>query len=192
MNNIEAIQKPPASDYHCLTFGRFIRTPGSTPMQSCSSQQAVRPTPMGARLIAFSGQAVTHRRQAWQSGPLTTNACLPPWAQALSFPRHVSALRCSLLKTSIRNTRKGQTRTQSALPSQRFRSMTGTTAPARPPALGRSADGANVGLQAARSGGRMPRRARSDPNPGNGQAWYGDGLHGGPLAERRGLYRPDQ
>ena len=192
MNNIQAIQKPPASDYHCLTFRRLIRTPGSTPMQSYRTQPAVRRTAMGASLIACSGQAATHSRQAWQSCPLTTSACLPPCAHALSFPRHVRALRCSLLRTSIRKTSKGQTRTQSALPSQRFRSITGATVPARPDAPARSADIANAGRQVAGRGGRMSLRARNDLDPGGRQVLYGDSLHGGPLIGKRGLYRPGQ
>src|SRR5215467_4758882 len=80
-------------------------------------------------LIARSGQAETHRPQAWQFCASTANAWRFPWTQALS--RAPSGIACLSrpLSWRISKTLYGQTSTQSSFPSQRDRSITGTNAP---------------------------------------------------------------
>jgi hypothetical protein len=81
-------------------------------------------------LIARSGQAETHKPQAWQFCALTANAWRLPWTQALSrAPGRRARLSLSLSRR-ISKTLYGHTCTQSSFPSQRERSITGTNLPA--------------------------------------------------------------
>jgi hypothetical protein len=80
-------------------------------------------------LIARSGQAETHRPQAWQFCASTANAWRFPWTQALSrAPSGIACLSRSLSRR-ISKTPYGQTSTQSSFPSQRDRFITGTNTP---------------------------------------------------------------
>ena len=83
-----------------------------------------------ARRMAFSGQASTHRPQARQSAARTANACLPPCASVFSQPIQDCAERSAALSLPSSKTSYGHTSTQSALASQRSRSITGRSRPA--------------------------------------------------------------
>jgi hypothetical protein len=73
--------------------------------------------------MAFSGQAVTHLPHAWQSSGLSMVACLFPCTLARKRERRGSSARWVGLSLMMVNRSYGHTRTQSAFPSHRLRSI---------------------------------------------------------------------
>lgn len=80
-------------------------------------------------VMAFSGQELTHSPQASHNSGRTRIACCQRWTNPLILPWMVKPVRRSVGSVSTAKTVTGHTRTQSALPSQRLRSMTGENAP---------------------------------------------------------------
>jgi hypothetical protein len=83
-----------------------------------------------ANVIAFSGQALTQRPQAWQASGIETIACFHRCAKPLIFPFSVSVTRTSLGTMPIVNTCTGHTSIHGPLPSHWFGLMTGNKKPA--------------------------------------------------------------
>lgn len=79
--------------------------------------------------MAFSGHALTHWLHASQALSFTSKACCQRCASPLSFPLILRPMRNSLGNVPTEKTPTGHTRTQSALPSQLLRSMTGRKVP---------------------------------------------------------------
>ena len=79
--------------------------------------------------MACSGQATTHRPQAWQASARGVCAMRLPCAH--SFKRFITgnARYTASSMAPISNTSYGQTSAQSALPSQRRKSTTGAKVP---------------------------------------------------------------
>src|SRR3569623_1056569 len=80
-------------------------------------------------LMAFSGHADTHSPHARHASALTAKLCFQPCSVPLTLARKGRPLRSSAGRISSSNTLYGQMTTQSALPSQRARSMAGVKTP---------------------------------------------------------------
>jgi hypothetical protein len=83
-------------------------------------------TPILVNVIACSGQAVMQWPQAWQSLDRTAKACRLPWMRDLKREKSGIAALSASLRICISKTSHGHAATQSSLPSQRLRSITGT------------------------------------------------------------------
>ncbi len=102
----------------------FARAHGSAVRSNVPEAQAL------VSVIACSGQAFTHRPHASHAFAFVRIACCHLCAKPFNLPLRVRPLRCSFGKVPTAKTETGQTRAQSAFPSQAFRSITGRNAPA--------------------------------------------------------------
>lgn len=80
-------------------------------------------------MIADSGQAFTHNPQPSHASAFINNACCQLCAKPLTLPIRLMPARARFGKVPTAKTDTGHTRTQSPLPSQRLRSITGRMAP---------------------------------------------------------------
>jgi hypothetical protein len=86
-------------------------------------------TSLLAKVIARSGQAVTHRPQPRQASAAVTNACCPLCTKTLIRAFQLKALRSSAVSLRIVNTSTGHTCTHGPAPSQRSALITGMSLP---------------------------------------------------------------